>query len=189
MYLFKNLHVGAGKQKNGDLFSDLYSEYNHRIHAIALNIVGDKHEAEDVAQDTFIKIYRSLSKFRGLDREEIIPLVAIYTKNTALDHLRKRKRQIQTVDLGFDDDGGEKELEPASQDIGPEELVLTRERAMSVAEAIDSLPEKQRHVIILRYRYDMTEKEIARVMSTTESAVSSCVDRAKKTLRASIGGD
>ena len=71
----------------------------------------------------------------------------------------------------------------------PDEIVISKERAMNLGRCIDSLSEKQRHIILLRYYYGLSEKEIADLMSMSESAVSSCVDRAKKSLREKIGGD
>ena len=103
--------------------------------------------------------------------------------------MRRRENGLRLVDLIYDDDGEEKEYEAADDSPLPDEIVISKERAMNLGRCIDSLSEKQRHIILLRYYYGLSEKEIAGLMSMSESAVSSCVDRAKKSLREKIGGD
>lgn len=174
---------------NGEFFGDLYREYDKKLYSIALRYVRNHHDAEEIVQDTFLKIYKVIEKVHNLPREKIAPFIVICIKHTAFDLIEKKRKRVETVDLIYDDDGEENEYEAADDSLLPDEIVISKERAMNLGRCIDSLSEKQRHIILLRYYYGLSEKEIAGLMSMTESAVSSCVDRAKKSLREKIGGD
>ena len=158
-------------------------EYDKKLYSIALRYVRNHHDAEEIVQDTFLKIYKVIEKVHNLPREKIAPFIVICIKHTAFDLIEKKRKRVETVDLIYDDDGEEKEYEVADDSPLPDEIVISKERAVNLGRCIDSLSEKQRHIILLRYYYGLSEKEIADLMSMSESAVSSCVDRAKKSLR------
>lgn len=175
--------------KNGGFFREIYNEYKGKVYRGAFSILKNHHDAEEALQDVFFKVYKNIEIFRKLPREEIVPLIVIYTKNTAIDYLRKKKRNVHTSPLSYDDDGTRKEYDIADFAFAPDRIVIDRERAEQVGAYIDSLSEKQRHVILMRYKYGMSEKEIAKIMFMTETAVSSCINRAKKTLRERMEGN
>lgn len=175
--------------QDGDFFSFLYHEYHREVYRISLKIVGNSLDAEDVTQNTFLKIYRSIEKFRDLSPTEIAPLIVVYSRNTAYDFMRKKQRQVETVDMQYDGEDESMEHDFVAPDAEPEKLLIDRERTNTLAQYIDALPEKQQHVILLRYRYGLSEKETADAMSMTVTAVSTCLLRAKKTLRKKIGGE
>ena len=164
-------------------------EYDKKSYSIALRYVRNHHDAEEIVQDTFLKIYKVIEKVHNLPREKIAPFIVICTKRTVIDFFRKKKKQVKIIDIIYDDDGEENEYEAADDSPLPDEIIINKDRAMNIGRCIDSLSEKQRHIILLRYYYGLSEKEIADLMSMSESAVSSCVDRAKKSLREKIGGD
>ena len=168
---------------NGDFFRDIYDEYKDMVYKSAYKMLQNHHDAEEIVQDVFLKVYKTIETFRNLPREEITPLIVIYTKNTAIDFLRKKKREVKVIDISYDNDGAEKNHDIKDNSTEPDEIIIDRERAEQIGAYIDSLPEKQRQVIILRYKYGMSEKNISKAMSMTETAVSSCVNRAKKKLR------
>lgn len=168
---------------NGDFFEKIYSDHSKRAYAIAYNIVKNHQDAEDVVQDTYLKLYRSIEKIRNLECGEIEPFITICIKNAAIDYIRKRGQQIYRNEYLFED--WEQELEDFSS--LPDEIAINHERIEKLNKCIDLLPEKQRHVILLRFKYGMSEIETANILFMTESAVSSCVDRAKKTLYKKMG--
>ena len=168
---------------NGDFFRDIYDEYKDKVYKNTRKIISKHQDAEEVVQDVFFKVYRNIGTFRDIPHEEFEKLLAIYTKNTAIDYLRKKSREVKEVDTLYED--GEDEIDHDIIDPSPEpdEIIIGRERAVQISIYINDLPEKQRHVILLRYKYNMSEKSIAKAMSMTETAVSSCVNRARKKLR------
>lgn len=174
---------------NGDLFDELFTQHKDRVYVIAKGYVKLREDAEDIVQDTFIKVYRNIGIFYDLSREEIIAWIVICTQNTAIDYLRKQKRRIKAVSINYDDDGEEKEYD--IPDVGPlpEEMIINKDLAKRLGEYIDLLPDSQRHVIIYKYYYHMKDKAIAKVLGISETAVSSRLNRAKDKLRKLIGGD
>ncbi len=128
--------------------------------------------AEDLSQETFIKAYRAIDKFRNEEAEFTTWLYTI-ARNTVLSELRKHKN---IVHLNIEDDTNLfqtdfKEL--------PESKLLQNERIRMVREAIDELPSNQRSVIILREYEQMDYQEISEVMGSSVSAVKSLIYRAR----------
>lgn len=174
---------------NGDLFMDLYTDHKKYLYAIALGYIENHEDAEDVVQDTYLKVYKNIEKFYDLERDEIIALLVIYTENTAKDYLRKRARSIQTIPLVYEDDG--ETLEYEIPDVGktPEEIAVCKEMSDRLGVCIELLSDEQYQVLLLKYHYDMNYREIADALSISVSAVSSRINRAKETLRMMLGED
>lgn len=171
------------------LFLALYEAHHARLYAIAYRILCHTEDAEDALQDSFAKVYAHLAHFRGLPPHEQEALLVIYTKHTAIDCLRRRRRQGRIVPLEYEDEDGNAAVyaipDPAPQ---PEEIVVAKETAQHVAKLIEGLPDGQRDVILLKYRYHMKAKEIARVLGISRGAVEARVDRAKRTLKERLRG-
>ena len=162
----------------------LYNSYSGRMYNSAYKILESKQDAEDALQDTFIKIYNNINTFVSLSGDDLVLLIIIYTRNTARDILRKRKvRQKHTAEKIYDDNGEElySDIEDTSENV--EEIVIRNETIRETRDYIDSLPEPQRDVIIMKYRLGMKEKEIASALGISETAVSSRILRAKDGLR------
>lgn len=177
---------------NGDFFGELVETYSDKVFAIAYKTLAkygqeNRSDAEDIVQETFIKIFKNIKRFYDLEREEIIPLLVIYTRNTAIDFLRKRKHKFREIPLYLGEDEEERELEIADGNPLPDELVVRKELIEQCASCIDELPEEQRAVILLKYRYGYKDREIASVLGISESAVSSRLNRARETIRKKMG--
>lgn len=162
----------------------LFNQHSSRMYRAARKILENREDAEDAVQDTFVKIYANINKFREISGDELILLIIIYTRNTARDILRRRNTALRHSAPELINDEGE----PVSADIPDPcgdtlDIVISRENIKRTAELIDSLPEAQRDVIILKYRFDMREKEIASALGISETAVSSRILRAKERLR------
>ena len=174
---------------NGDFFEALFTEHANRVYQIAYGFVYDKEDAKDLVQETFIKIYKKIDKFRGLKRNEIIALIVIYTKNTSKDFLRRKKRRINPISLCYEEDGEEYEYEIPDSSDGPEEVFINQSISKQIGAHIDLLPDAQREVIILKYYYDFSAKDIGDILGITENAVNARISRAKDKLRETIGDD
>ncbi len=168
----------------GGLIEDIVSAHKDAMMQIAYRYTQNKQDAEDVVQNTFIKIYRHINNFSGKKHEEIRPLIVIYTKRTAIDFLRKRSRQVPQIPLAYiNTDGEETELELEDQDMVLDDIVLKKEAYQILGKGIDALSEEERHLIQLKYRYRMTNKEIAAVLHIAESTVSTRLKKVKETLK------
>lgn len=172
-----------------DFFDKLTDEYSDRIFSIAYGTLAkygkaNRADAEDITQDTLIKILKNIKRFYGLEREDLIPLIVIYTRNTAIDFLRRQKRGFG---LFAKNDNDDREFDIPDPSPLPDELVIRNETIDRCAECIDALPESQRAAVILKYRYGYRDREIASVLGIRESAVSSRLNRARETIRKMMG--
>ena len=141
-------------------------------------------EAEDIAQEVFIQVYRSIQNFKG----ESLLSTWIYriTITKSLDHLRskKRKKRFGFLSSLFGDDN--KPVYEAKDFNHPGVLQERKEDAAILFKLIDQLPENQRTAFILNKVEELSYREIAAVLDTTESAVDSLLQRAKQNLRKKI---
>lgn len=183
------LHIIAALDfVNGDFFESIFEIHSDRAYKIAYGYVNHTEDAKEIVQDTFLKVYRHINDFRGLEREEIIAMIVIYTKNTSLDFLRKKSRRIKADPLTYEDEEEVKEYEIPDDQDSPEEIIINVDIRERLGKYIGLLPDSQREVIVLKYYHNKKDKEIAEILSIDESAVSSRLNRAKVKLREMIGG-
>ena len=169
------------KEGRIELYSELIRKYEKKILLFVHHLLrGYNMEvyAEDIAQETFYKAFKSLSTFRD---EEATFSTWLYTiaRNTTLSELRKTKYaevsleeyvtipQISTLQL-------------------PEQELLKNERAQKVRDAINSLPEKQRSALILREYEQLDYREIAHILDATVSSVKSLLFRARAGIKSQL---
>lgn len=169
---------------NGGFIEKLVDEHKDRMVGIAMKYTHNQQDAEDVVQETFLKIYRHVKDFKKVDCEEVIPLIVIYTKRTAIDFLRKKKRQVPQVSSTYvDEDGEMKDYDYDDNGLTLDEIMIERETTKILGNHIDALTEEQRHIILLKYWYDKKDKDIAKIMGISETAVSTRLSRIKALLR------
>jgi RNA polymerase sigma-70 factor (ECF subfamily) len=177
------------RASNGDssAFEALVEKYQDRVYHIALRMVGRPEEAEDVTQETFLKVYRALPNFGG--RSAFYTWIFRIAVNASLSRLRsigrRRQREVPAV-LGGDCDEPGTVLEPESRDEGPVKTAQYAESTKRVQQAIDSLSPEDRLAIVLRDYEGLSYDEIAEALSTTRAAVKSRLHRARVELAAEL---
>ncbi len=181
--------IAAFDPINGDLFNTLYYTYSSKLYDLTIKIVENSEDAEDVLQDTYRKVYQSIKRFYDLDEDSTVKLLVVYARNTALDFLRKKNRSCKTVALAFEESDDENIFEISDNTGLPEDILLNKELAETVALYVGRLSEIHKEVIMLKYKYGMSNKEIANVLRISETAVSSRLDRAKIALRKKMGSE
>jgi len=164
---------------NLDAFDTLVRRYQTRLVNYAMAIVRDTGEAEDVAQETFIKAYRSLGRFRG----ESSFKTWLYTiaTNTARTSLERRVRRERVGGQSLDDDA--QVLSAGSVPSGlpdPETMLVTRD---AIDRALATLPDDLRVAVVLRDVEGLDYKEIAKVTGAPIGTVESRIFRARQRLR------
>ena len=164
----------------------LYHNHMSRMYNTANKILNDKNDAEDAVQESLIRIYKNIDKFISLPENELCLLICIYTKNEA-KRILKRRSGRRDVSLVYGDDNDEYDIADQSPDL--DEIVIRQEICDNMVTYINELPEAQRHVVILKYRYNMVEREIAESIGITEVAVGARLLRAKNRLRKLIGDE
>src|SRR5262249_15465381 len=151
------------------------------------HLVGHATEAEDLAQEVFMRVYRARKKYRA--RCKFSTWLFTIANNLAMNNLRSRKRK-RVVPLSLHE-SGPLAPRPADQLVrhsgsGPVRRVQQQELAAVIRQALDGLNERQRLAVVLNKFEDMNYAEIAGVMGLTTKAVKSLLCRARTNLRAAL---
>ncbi len=161
-------------------FDLLVLRYQHRIIKLVQRYVRDPHDAQDIAQEAFIKAYRALPKFRG-DSAFYTWLYRIAI-NTAKNHLAANSRRPREVDLETPD-GDKITIDELQKHVEtPEKLLLTDEIRSTIIRTIEGLPEDLRTAITLRELDGMSYDEIAQTMECPIGTVRSRIFRAREAI-------
>ncbi len=169
--------VQAGDQT---AFNLLVLKYQHRVLKLVGRFVNDAAEAEDVAQEAFLKAYRALASFRG-DSAFYTWLYRIAI-NTAKNALVSQRRRPVDFDLDLQDpDQYERQAKLKEADT-PEGVLLTDEIRAVVEEAMEQLPEDLRTAIVLRELEGLSYEEIAEAMDCPVGTVRSRIFRAREAI-------
>jgi RNA polymerase sigma factor (sigma-70 family) len=160
-----------------DAFSELVSRYKRLIYSVAYKFSRDSEEVDDMAQDAFIKIYKSLSRYNS--QYKFSTWCVKVATNICLDHVRRNK--IKSV--SFEEMEGIK-----AGGNSPEEHYLRKEKSQMLKEAINGLPEIYREPIIMYHQKGMSYKEIAESLGKPMSIIKNRIFRARRTLRESLSG-
>jgi RNA polymerase sigma-70 factor (ECF subfamily) len=170
-------------------FEQLVNQYQHRLVAVMNHLVGNAEEAEDLAQEAFLRVYRARKKYHP--RSKFSTWLFTIANNLALNCLRSRQRK-PVVPLSAHDSGplGARPAEQLVHDRGggPTHQMQQQELAAVIRTALDGLNERQRMAVVLNKFEDMNYAEIAEVMDLTTKAVKSLLSRARMNLRAALAG-
>jgi RNA polymerase sigma-70 factor, ECF subfamily len=170
-------------QGDKEKFRILVEQYQHMVFRTCIGFLHDKDDADDLTQDIFIQAYQSLHSFKG--DSAFSTWIYRISVNASLNWVRKRSRNVVLNRLeALFGSAGEKEISlPVSDTENPETILIRQEHSQWVQNALDRLPEKQRTALILSKYDDLSQKEIAEIMKTTEGAVEALIQRAKTNLR------
>ena len=162
-------------------FDLLVLKYQHKVVKLVMRYVRSPAEAEDIAQEAFIKAYRALPQFRG-DSAFYTWLYRI-SINTAKNAIAARERSPVEYDLDLQDNESSWEAQSRLRDPDtPEGLVLTEEIRQTVNSAIDQLPEDLRTAIVLRELEGLSYEGIAAAMECPVGTVRSRIFRAREAI-------
>ncbi len=145
------------KEGNTMGFDDLYHKYSARIYSAIFRITRDEHEAEDLLQDTFVKVYKGLKKFKF--KSSFYTWLYRIAINTTLTHMKKsNKKKESTLDENLVGIDGTSHSELSNSFI-----------KKRIKESLESLPEKQRMVFSLRFYENLRFHEVADVLKITNN--------------------
>lgn len=161
-------------------FESLVGRYLRRVYSFSARLTGNAQDAEEIAQETFLKVWRNLKKYRS-DSSFKTWLFAI-ARNTAIDRLRKKDPLLFADLTGGDEDVSPEEIFPDTS-FTPAELAAQKDNKRQIAEVLERLPPAQREVLLLHYTEDMTFHEIGRVLGAPLHTVKSRHHRAIIALR------
>lgn len=168
-------------------FEALMQKYYPRLLNFIYRYLGDKELAEDLAQEVFIRVYKSASHYAP--RAQFKTWLYRIARNLSLNQLRRNKYKTVSLDGKISKDGETLNWEVEDKNsLRPDEHLIRSETAQRVRQAIYALPERQRVVVIL-YRFeDFSYREIAKTMKISEKAVKSLLSRARENLKNALSG-
>ena len=155
-----------------------YGLYFDRVYGYVRRLLREEHLAEDVTQDIFMHIHRSLPSYDP--RRDLRPWVFTIATNKVRDHWRSRRHQDASRELSAGDEDG------VARADGPVESALGRELSVQVAAAIEDMPEILRTTLVLRYYEGLSFQDIGRMVNRNETAVRKRYSRALEELRKSL---
>ncbi len=155
-------------------FAHLVERYQRPVYNMAYRMLGNPNDAEDAAQEAFLKAYRALGAYDP-GRKFSTWLLSI-TANHCIDRLRRKKLQVVSLD------GLPPWRQLAAETVDPVRNVVRSERGVQIRALLQHLPEEYRLVLVLRYWHDLGYAEIAETTGESVSAVKSRLHRARRRL-------
>jgi RNA polymerase sigma-70 factor, ECF subfamily len=162
------------------VFERLVLDHQDRIFALSLALTGNRHDAEEVAQDTFLRAYRALvtytpERVRELKQKAWLHRIAV---NVVRNRVRGVKPRLVELNGSEPDDR-----------IGPEEDAIRRAEVDALAARVACLPERYREAVVLRHVQDLSYAEVAEALGQPVGTVKANVHRGLKMLRGENDGD
>jgi RNA polymerase sigma-70 factor (ECF subfamily) len=166
-------------------WEEIVQRYNRRIYNICYRFVGSSDDAQDLTQEVFIKMYRTLNSY-DVERGAFMTWVTTMTRNLLVDHFRKTKQDRLTDSMDAAPSEHEDSM-PLSDQIpdqrpAPDSHVQSRETGKMVHEALQKLSPELREAVILRDLQDMDYRDIAAVLKVPEGTVKSRINRGRAEL-------
>ena len=185
-------HALVRKAQAGDrlAFEELVGRYDREVLRLALNLVHRPEDARDIYQESFLRVYKNLNRFR-FECSFYTWLYRIVT-NVALDHLRRRtSRREDQAPVPEETDGGTRDFfdrqpEPSAA-ANPEKRLLGEELGRHIQEAMKHLSPRERMVFELKHNQGLRLRAIGEMLCTSEETAKNSLFRATRKLRATLG--
>jgi len=165
---------------DADAFEALVLDNQKKVYNLALKMLGNEEDAQDISQEAFLKAYTRLKGFRG----ESLFSVWMYriTYNLCIDFLRKKQRE-PTMSLTYlDDDGDAADIEIPDTRSDPEDSAIQRETSRIINESIGELSQIHREILTMREITGMSYADIAATLNISEGTVKSRIARSRENL-------
>lgn len=172
--------------KAGDrnAFNELVAEYQSKVINIAYGMLSNEEDALDAAQDVFIKVFKSIDTFRG--DSALSTWIFRITANICKDYLRKRMRTVSTVSIDATDDDDNEIFSIHYSGDSPEQATIKGEMHENIRQAINSLNEESRAVLVLFDIEGFSYDKISEILKIPTGTVKSRLSRARIALRKKI---
>lgn len=173
------------KKGNENAFRELVDTFQEKVLNTCLGFVPNRHDAEDIVQDVFVEVFRSIDQFRG--ESKLSTWIYRITTTKCLEHIRSKKRQkrmsfFQSL-IGMHENADRIKAYDFDH---PGVLLENKERSKVLFQHIEKLPENQRVAFTLHKIEGLSYQEITEVMQTSLSSVESLMFRAKRNLKKSL---
>jgi RNA polymerase sigma-70 factor (ECF subfamily) len=162
-------------------FQALVERHRSMVYRVAYQFAGNHHDAEDIAQDVFIKVYRSLDRFR--QDAQLTSWMYRIVMNACIDH---RRRQRPAIAAPFGEEAEQRMLNTPEETPGPEDRAYAGELGQVLESEIGRLPNGQRIVFVMRHHQGMKLCEIAEALGLAEGTVKRQLHAAVHRLRQAL---
>ncbi|MGE5235100.1 MAG: RNA polymerase sigma factor [Acidobacteriota bacterium] len=165
-------------------FGTLIRRYESKLQAYVCQIVGTGEEARDLVQEAFIRVWANLDQYNP--RFRFSTWLFRIAHNLAIDHLRRRRQPVISLEIGEDDEGEVMRLDPADDRRGPLGNLENRELADSLRREIRGLQPSYRELVVLRHLVGLSYNEIAELKGLPLGTVKNKLFRAHSVLREAL---
>lgn len=165
-------------QGEQDAFAELLSRYKNLVFSVVLRMVNDTEEANDLAQEVFIKVYKNLDKYQP-EYKFSTWIIRIAT-NHVIDFRRKKKQDTISID--------DMVYEPPDHNT-PESVYIGKERKKGIVSALNTLPDMYKIPIVLYHQQGLSYQEIADIIGEPLSKVKNRIFRGRKMLKDNLTGE
>ena len=162
-------------------FAELVELYKDKIFHLAYRMLHSRHEAEEIVQETFLRVFTNLDRYDEF--QKFSTWIYRIGTNLCIDRLRKRKATYSLDAEMKDGEGTDWYSTLPSLEDTPDEQVALSETQTEIRKSIDSLPDKYKSVVILRYLQDLSLQEISDVLSMPVTTIKTRLHRGREFLR------
>lgn len=177
--------ISMCKRGDTDAFGQLVDKYQQKVYNIAFRMTNNHEDALDLAQESFLRVYRALASYKG--ESAFSTWVFRIASNVCLDEMRKRKRQpriaLSTDSLMAGDEGDYPIEIAAGEGSSPEQQLLQGEMRKEITDALHTVSEEHRLVLVLRDIEGYSYEEIADMVGVNIGTIKSRLNRARLALR------
>lgn len=178
--------VQQAQDGNETAFAQLIDAHSEKIIQLAWRLIGNRSEAEEISQEAFLRLFKSLATFRG--DSSVGTWLYRTTSRLAIDHLRREKLKRKLFFFRGEDDERSDPVELAvDPSASAQELLEAQETAKQVQQVLERLPARQKAVFVLRHQEGLPLKEIAAMLGLSEGTVKTHLHRAVSQFRNELG--
>lgn len=160
-----------------EFMANLYVGFYGKMKKKAFALVSDEHAAEEITQETFIRLIENADTVMNVEKTKLPAYVFAAVRNMAFDYLRRKSRDKDFLAFSeFDEEDAIAEEKTSA----PEDILLHKESVRALAKVLAKLPERDRTVLEAKYILCMKDSELAKRFGISESGVRMCITRAKR---------
>lgn len=176
--------IGLLKKKDRQAFKEIVETNQDLVYNTAIGFLQNAEDSEDVAQEVFIQVFESVSSFK--EESKLSTWIYRITVSKCLDHLRKKKRKKRFAFVQSLYGKNDRLATDPPDFFHPGIKTENKENAKFLFKAMNKLPENQKTAFVLNKIENLSYREISEIMNSSESAVDSLLQRAKKNLQTAL---